>query len=83
MYVFCGRGGWVKKHRTNKKKKTTKQTNNEPNIICEGMFLLKFVTVPPPPLTLDYFQTLFCLLRQHKWMDVTYNESIEKITRLL
>lgn len=80
---FVEGGGWVKKHRTKKKnKKTTKQTNNEPNIICEGMFLLKFVTAPPP-LTLDYFQTLFCLLRQHKWMDVTYNESIEKITRLL
>lgn len=43
-------GGVGKKHRTNKKK-TTKQTNNEPNIICEGMFLLKFVTAPPPPYT--------------------------------
>lgn len=29
MYVFCGRGGgWVKKHRTNKKKKNNK-TNKQ------------------------------------------------------
>lgn len=50
MYVFCGRGGVGKKTPNKQKKTTTKQTNNEPNIICEGMFLLKFVTAPPPPL---------------------------------
>lgn len=51
MYVFCGRGGVGKKTPNKQKKTTTKQTNNEPNIICEGMFLLKFVTAPPPPYT--------------------------------
>lgn len=48
MCFVEGGGGWVKNTEQTKKNKTTKQTNNEPNIICEGMFLLKFVTAPPP-----------------------------------